>query len=33
MPLEDMWNVTRGVTGSWGIQGYEAPKSYVDPIK
>lgn len=31
--VEDMWSITRGDTGNWGIEGYEVPRHYYDCIK
>lgn len=28
-----MYSVVRGETGAWGIEGYEVPKKYCDPLK
>lgn len=33
LSVENMWSVTRGETGNWGIEGYEVPKEYFDHIK
>ncbi len=33
LSIENMWSVTKGDTGSWGIEGYEVPKDYFDHLK
>lgn len=33
LSIENMWSVTRGDTGNWGIEGYEVPRQYYDHIK
>ncbi|CAD8155724.1 unnamed protein product [Paramecium octaurelia] len=33
MTIEQMYSVVRGETGAWGIEGYEVPKKYCDPLK
>jgi hypothetical protein len=31
--VEDMWGITKGDTGNWGIEGYEVPRLYYDCLK
>lgn len=33
MTVEQMYSVVRGETGSWGIDGYEVAKKYIDPLR
>lgn len=31
--MDDMFNIATRKVNVWGIEGYDIPKSYVDPIK
>lgn len=33
LSIENLWSITRGDTGNWGIEGYEVPKDYFDHLK
>ena len=33
MGIEQMYSVTRGENGAWGIEGYEVAKKYFDARK
>lgn len=32
IPIEDMFNLATKNNQTWGIQGYEAQKKYLDPV-
>ena len=31
--VQDMWNIAKGDTGNWGIEGYEVPPLHYDCAK
>jgi len=33
LSIENMWSVSRGDTGNWGIEGYEVPRDYFDHLR
>lgn len=33
MPVDEMFSIARRTHAAWGIEGYEVPKEYQDPLK
>lgn len=33
MPVDEMFSISRRTHAAWGIEGYEVPKEYQDPMK
>ena len=33
MPVDEMFSISRRTNAAWGIEGYEVPKEYQDPMK
>lgn len=33
MPVQEMFNISKRTNAAWGIEGYEVPREYIDPLK